>query len=240
VVRRPAALLIAAYGLALAYFLVTPELPAVGGSGDLNTLVSDVPAALLLAACVLVLVPARDDVAALALFVVGAGLVAGAATVMDPPSVPLANVARPLFAGALGMLLARLLADPAVVIAVPLFAAGIDAASVAGGTSELLSRSGSRANDFLTIYLPAWGGGRAGLLGLADLVFIGFFAASAWRFGLRRRATGAALLLALPAAVAIQVAVDSAVPVIPVLAAALLLPNLDRLPALARRATAES
>jgi hypothetical protein len=40
--------------------------------------------------------------------------------------------------------------------------------------------------------------------------------------------------------VAIQVAVDSAVPVIPVLAAALLLPNLDRLPALARRATAES
>jgi hypothetical protein len=236
VVRRPAALLIAAYGLALAYFLIAPALPDVGGSGDVNTLVSDGCATLLLGACVLALVPARDDVLALALLVVGAGLVAGAATVMQPPSVPLANVARPLFAGALGMLLARVLADPAVVIAVPLFAGGIDAASVVGGTSELLSRGGSRANDFLAIYLPAWGGGRAGLLGMADLVFLGFFAASAWRFGLRRRVTGAALLGALPAAVAIQLAVDSAVPVIPLLAAALLLPNLDRLPALARRA----
>jgi hypothetical protein len=236
VVRRPAALLIAAYGLALAYFLVTPALPDVGGTGDVNTLVSDVCATLLLGGCVLVLVPARDDVAALVLLVVGAGLVAGAATVMEPPSVPLANVARPLFAGALGMLLARLLADPAVVIAVPLFAGGIDAASVVGGTSELLSRSGSRANDFLAVYLPAWGGGRAGLLGMADLVFLGFFAANAWRFGFRRRVTGAALLAAMPAAVGIQLAVRSAIPVIPLLGAALLLPNLDRLAALARRA----
>ena len=52
---------------------------------------------------------------------------------------------------------------------------------------------------------------------------------------MRRRVTGAALLAALPATVGIQLAVDTTVPVIPVLAAALLLPNLDRLPALARR-----
>src|SRR5207237_171919 len=144
VVRRPAALLIAAYGLALAYFLVAPALPDVGGAGDLNTAVSDVPATFLLASCVLVLVPARDDWAALALIVAGAGLLAGGGTVAG--SAPLAGVTKATVAGAAG-----------------------------------------------------------------------------------------ALLAALPATVGIQLAVDTTVPAIPVLAAALLLPNLDRLPALARR-----
>jgi hypothetical protein len=233
VVRGPAALLIGAYGLALVYFLVTPVLPDVGGSGDLNTLVSDIPATLLLGGCVLALVPARDDAFALALLLAGAGLVGAAASVAD--AIPLADLLKALFAGAGGMFLAWALAEPAVLIAVPLFAAGIDIASVAGGPSELLSRTGGRADDFLAVYLPAWGGGRAGLLGVADLIFLGFFAAGAWRFGLRRRVTTVALLAALPAAVAIQVATDTTIPVIPLLAAGLLLPNLDRLPALARR-----
>jgi hypothetical protein len=233
VVRRPAALLIGAYGLGLVYFLITPILPDAGGAGDVNTLVSDLPATFLLGACVLTLVPARDDALALALLLTGAGLVGAAASVAH--AIPLANLSKALFAGAGGMFLAWALADPAVLIAVPLFAAGIDVASVIGGPSELLSRSGGRADDFLAVYLPAWGGGRAGLLGVSDLIFLAFFAAGAWRFGLRRRATGAALLAALPAAVVISVAADTAIPVIPLLAAALLLPNLDRLPALARR-----
>jgi hypothetical protein len=130
---------------------------------------------------------------------------------------------------------AWVLAEPAVVIVVPLFAAGIDVASVAGGPSELLAHAGARANDFLTVYLPAWGGGRAGLLGVADLVFLGFFAASAWRFGLRRRVTALALAAAFPVAVVIQVRTAVTVPAIPILAAALLAPNLDLLPALARQ-----
>jgi hypothetical protein len=74
------------------------------------------------------------------------------------------------------------------------------------------------------------------VLGLADLVFLAFFAASAWRFGLRRRATGIALMLALPATVVIQLELDVTVPVLPVLAAALLLPNLDLLPGMLARA----
>jgi hypothetical protein len=134
------------------------------------------------------------------------------------------------------MLLAWALDEPAVVVAVPLFVAGIDIASVAGGPSELLARDSSGAGEFLSVYLPAWGGGRAGVLGLADLVFLAFFAASAWRFGLRRRATGIALMLALPATVVIQLELDVTVPVLPVLAAALLLPNLDLLPGMLARA----
>jgi hypothetical protein len=240
VVRRPAALLIAAYGLTLAYFLVSPSLPDVGGSGDLNTLVSDLPATLLLGCCVLALVGARDEPAALALVALGAGLVLGAVTVAaeTTTAIALSGVLKALFAAGVGMLGAWLLAEPAILVAVPLFAAGIDAASVAGGPSELLSHGTGRATDFLSVYLPAWGGGRAGLLGVADLIFLAFFAAGAWRFGLRRRVTGLALLAAAPAAVGLSVGLDATIPVIPLLAGALLLPNLDRLPLLARQPAA--
>jgi hypothetical protein len=119
---------------------------------------------------------------------------------------------------------------------VPLFAAALDVFSVTAGPTELLARDSSRAGDFLSLYLPAWGGGRAGALGVADLVFVGFFASSAWRFGLRRRATAVALLAALPVSLALQLGTGGAFPVLPVLAAGLLLPNLDLLPRLLRPA----
>jgi hypothetical protein len=226
--------LIVAYAATFAYLLVTPVLPDVGGTSDTNTLVSNIPTMLLLGACVLVWLPARDEAFVLGLLALGAGLVAAGAT--EAGSIPVADVTKALFAATLGMLLAWALDEPAVVVAVPLFVAGIDIASVAGGPSELLARDSSGAGEFLSVYLPAWGGGRAGVLGLADLVFLAFFAASAWRFGLRRRATGIALMLALPATVAIQLELDVTVPALPVLAAALLLPNLDLLPGMLARA----
>ncbi len=226
--------MIVAYAATFAYLLVTPVLPDVGGTSDTNTLVSNIPTLLLLGACVLVWLPARDEAFVLGLLALGAGLVAAGAT--EAGSIPVADVTKALFAATLGMLLAWALDEPAVVVAVPLFVAGIDIASVAGGPSELLARDSSGAGEFLSVYLPAWGGGRAGVLGLADLVFLAFFAASAWRFGLRRRATGIALMLALPATVAIQLELDVTVPALPVLAAALLLPNLDLLPGMLARA----
>ena len=233
-VRRSASLLaVPLYAALLAYLLITPVLPDVGGTGDVNTLASDVTTLLLLGGCVLAMLPARDDGFALGLLAFGAGLVAAGMT--EAGSIPLAGVTKALFSGALGMLLARLLAEPAVVVGVPLFVAGIDVASVAGGPSELLSRDSSDAGEFLSVYLPAWGGGRAGVLGVADLIFLAFFAASAWRFGLRRRVTGAALLAALPAAVAVQLTLDVTIPALPFLAAALLVPNLDLLPRLLAR-----
>jgi threonine dehydrogenase-like Zn-dependent dehydrogenase len=194
VVRGPAAVLALLAGClaaALAYFLTAPALPDVGGTGDLNTILSDVPAMLLLAGCVLVLLHARDEPFVLALLALGGGLLAGAFTVADASAA--GNVAKALFAGSLGMFLAWALAEPAVVVAVPLFVAGIDVASVAGGPTQLLAREQPRAADFLSLPLPALGGGRAGLLGVADLVFLAFFAAAAWRFGLRRRLTAVAL-----------------------------------------------
>lgn len=232
-VRGPAALLGLAYGAALLLFVLAPALPPVGGTGDLNTVLSDVPAMVALAACVLVLLPGRDWVPGLALVGLGAGLLSGAFTVAEV--VPLANLSKALFAAALGMALARLFAEPVVVVAVPLFVAVLDLFSVARGPTSLLARDSSRAGEFLSLYLPAWGGGRAGVLGVTDLVFVAFFASSAWRFGLRRRATAAALVAALPLALVIELALDVVVPALPLLAAGLLLPNLDLLPGLLRR-----
>lgn len=232
-VRRPAALLGLAYGAAFLLFLLAPVLPAIGGTGDVNTILSDVPAMVALAACGLVLLPARDALPSLGLLVLGGGLLAGAFTVADV--IPLANLAKVLFATALGLALARLLGEPVVVVAVPLFVAALDVLSVAGGPTSLLARDSSRAGEFLSLYLPAWGGGRAGVLGVTDLVFVAFFAASAWRFDLRRRITAVALVAALPLALMIELVLDVVVPALPLLAAALLLPNLDLLPRLLRQ-----
>lgn len=232
-VRRPAALLIGAYGAFFAYLLIARALPDVGGTGDVNTLLSNGVALALLAGCVLALLPARDELLALALLASGAGLLGAGATEAD--WIPVAGATKALFGAALGMLLARLVDEPAAVVGVPLFVAGIDVASVIGGPSALLARDASEAGEFLSVHIPAWGGGRAGVLGVADVIFLGFFAAGAWRHGLRRRATAAALALALPAAVAVQLAVDAPIPALPALAAALLLPNLDLLPGLLAR-----
>jgi hypothetical protein len=233
VVRRPAALLAGVYGATLALLLSWQSLPAIGGTSDLNTALSDIPAMLLLVGCVLALLPARDSPVLLSLVVIGAGLLAGAFTVAGV--IAFADVFKALFAGSLGLVLAALLAEPVIVVAVPLFVAGLDLLSVTAGPARLVVRDGSRAADFLTLYLPAIGGERAGIVGVADLVFVGFFAAGAWRFGLRRRATAVALLAALPVTVLIQLGTDGTVPALPVLAAALLVPNLDLLPRLLRR-----
>jgi hypothetical protein len=234
VVRRPAALLIVVYAATLAYFLVTPVLPDVGGTSDTNTLISDITAMLLLGGCVMVWVPANDEPFVLVLVALGAGLLYPAFN--EAGSIPLENMTAVLFAAAFGMLFAWALADPAVAIAVPLFVAGVDAASVfGGGPSELLARDTSSFGDFISIYLPAWGGGRAGVLGIADLILMAFFAAHAARFRLRRRVTTVALLLALPAAVVLELRIDHPVPGITFLAAALLLPNLDLLPRMLAR-----
>jgi hypothetical protein len=234
VVRRPASLLIAVYAATFAYLLVTPVLPDVGGTSDTNTLISDIAVMLLLGGCVLVWLPARDEPLVLALIALGAGLLYPAFN--EAGSIPLEDLSAVLFAATLGMLFAWMLAEPAVAIGVPLFVAGIDAASVfSGGPSELLARDTSDLGDFISLYLPAWGGGRSGVLGIADLMFLAFFAAHAWRFHLRRRVTAAALLVALPAAVVLEIAIDHPVPGITFLAAALLLPNLDLFPAMLAR-----
>jgi len=249
VVRRPAAVLtrpragpgtvaIAAPLLALAYFLAAPALPPLP-DGDTTILVAGGVGLLMIAASALAILPACETLAGPLLIALGAGLLAAALNAARVGAG--ANVGEAMLAGALGLLFARWLATPIVAVAVPLFVAAIDVWSVANGPSSQLLADGTESVDALSFDLPAWGGsGSAGHLGLSDALFASMFAAWAWRYGLRRAATIAALTLALVASLVLGLLLDRAIPALPLLAAAYLLVNADRIPALLSRAQAPS
>jgi hypothetical protein len=235
--RRPGAgtLAFAAPLVALAYFLAAPALPALP-AGDTTTIVAGGIGLLMIAVSVLSIVPAAGGLFAPLLIALGTGLLVGALNAGGAGGVGAgANVAEALFAAAVGLLFARWLETRVVAVAVPLIVAGIDIWSVASGPSSKLLDNGSDTVDPLSFDIPAWGGmGSAGHLGLSDAFFLSMFAAWAWRYGLRRRATIAGLTLGLIGSLLLAVVLDQAVPALPLLAAGYLLPNLDRLPGLLR------
>lgn len=224
-VRGPAALL-ALPGAALAYFLLAPALPALP-PGEPTVLVGGSLGIVAVAAATLALLPARDTLAGPLLVALGAGLMVAGLNVAGTG--PAANVFEALLAAAAGLLLARILGAPAVAVAVPFFVAAIDLYSVLSGPTRRLVDSGGSAVDALSFALPGWGGGLAAQLGVGDAVFLAMFAAWTWRFGLRRRASVAAMVGGLVAALVLSVALDTAIPALPLLAAGYLLPNADRL-----------
>jgi hypothetical protein len=224
VVRGPAAVL-AVYTAALAYFALAGSLPDLGGR-DATAIASGVAAMLVFAACTFTLLPARDELPALVALAGGGLLLGGAFTAGGVDAA--ANVAKVLFAAAGGMLLAAWLSPPQLVVLIPIFVAGIDIASVLTGPTAVLLHERAPALDYLSFSVPGWGGGGE-QLGVADVIFLAFFASAAWRHGLRRTATVVGLVLGLIAAVVAGVLTDRALPVLPALALGLLLPNLDRL-----------
>jgi hypothetical protein len=126
-----------------------------------------------------------------------------------------------------GALFARGMALPALVLTLPLIVAVIDGVSVASGGAPLSNGVGS--SDAFSLDIPAWGGGTALQVGLADPVFAAVFWWWAHRFGLRERWTTAAMLVAVGVAVVLVISAEVTIPVLPLLAAAFYLPNLDRL-----------
>jgi hypothetical protein len=229
-VVRGAAALLGLPAVALAYFLAAPALPGLA-SGDLSTGVAGSIGLALIAACTLGVVIAREQPAAVALLVAGGSLVAGALVAAGAGSA--ANPFRAIGAAGIGILLARVLDGRRALVAIPLVVAGIDAWSVLGqGPASSLIAAQPQAVSYLVFDLPAWGStpAHAGELGLADVVCLSMFACWTLTFGLRRWTLGL-LALAPLLVLALSLTVSQALPVLPALAAALLLPNADRLAA---------
>ena len=230
--RRPApvTLALAAPLAAFAYFLAAPALPALP-AGDVTILVAGGVGLLLIAGTVLALLPAYANLVAPLLIVLGSGLLVGALNIDGERGAGAgANVFEALLGGAAGLLLARWLATPMSAVAVPLFAAAVDVWSVWDGPSARILAADTERVDPLSFDLPAWGdSGSAGHLGLSDAVFLAMFGAWAWRYGFRRRATIAGMVLGLIAALALSVALERAIPALPLIAIGYLLPNLDRI-----------
>jgi hypothetical protein len=212
--------------LALAYFLAAPALPALP-AGDETVLVAGGIGLLMVAATTLSLLPACDTVIGPLLIVLGAGLLAGALNAAGIGAG--ANVAEAMLAAAVGLLFAHWLRAPAVALAVPVFVAAIDVWSVASGPTSRLLEGEPKSADALSFDLPAWGDhGTAGQLGVSDAVFLSIFAAWAMHFGFRRAATIVGLALGLIASLVLSIALDRAIPALPLLAVGYLLPNIDR------------
>lgn len=232
-VRGPAALL-GATVVALVYFLVAGELPDLG-SGDAAVLVAGLAGVGLVAAIVLSVTTAGDELFPLWLLFVGSFmLVAGMDAAGAGSSV---SAFEAVAAGTFGVLLGRALAAPAVAFAIPVFVAIVDAWSVATGPSSRLSESGARGAAELSFDLPAWGGapGAASRLGIVDAIFLAMFSVWAARFGLRPRATAVGMVAGLVAAVVLSVLLDRAVPALPLVAVGYWTANLDRFDQLLQR-----
>ena len=232
-VRGLAALL--AVAAAVAYFLLAGELPEV--DGDAGRYAAGCAGAVAVALAALAPLSGRDGPFALVLLGIGAALLAAALASQDVGAA--ANPVEALFAAAAGLLFASAFGIPAAVVTLPILVAGIDAAAVLTGPVDPLGDF--EPVDGLTFDLPAWGGERAsiGRLGFLDATFLAMFAAWSLRFALRPRIAIPLMVLGLAGSVALAVALDRAIPALPFVAAAFLLPALTRIPRLLRGAREE-
>ena len=223
-VRGAAALLAGA-----AYLLLAGGLPG-GAPQEVQAALGVVAIAL----CALGPLAGRDEPVGLAIFGVGAALLAVALN--GRGVLAGATPVEVLFGAAAGLLFAYGFAVGAAVVALPVVVAGIDAASLlSGGPADAVdARAGA---DLLTLALPAWGAATPGslpALGLLDATFLALFAAWSVRFGLRPRVGVPLMVVLLVGAVLLSLALDRALPTLPFLALGLLAPALGRVPALVR------
>lgn len=222
--RRAAARFGAVFAVTLAYLVAARHLPDLGGR-EPNAFASGALGLLLCAGVVVAALPLRDDLVGIAV-----GATAGAAggvLLSATGALAAASPFKSMFAAAAGYGLARFLFSPLLVYALAVGVAIGDAVSVSAGPTRYVLDEQPRVVEYVALYLPEWGGPDGSYLGISDLVFLAVYLYCAWRFGLRRRATAAALCLSFVASLAIAVWTDVAVPALPLLSLALLVPNLD-------------
>ena len=233
-VRGPAALL-AVVGAALAYFLAAPHLPQLHPP-ELSALVACGVGLTFVVAIVAGLVAVADAPLALVPALAGAGLLVAALDANDAAAA--ATPFEAVLFGCLGVAFAVAFDTPALAIALPLFVAVIDIVQArSGGSAGLFALTTSRPGDALTLELPDWGTGLAAArMSVPDIVFLAAFAAYARRLGMRERAAELGMLVALLAAVASEVLLDSELPTVALIAVGYLIPNVDRIGSLFARA----
>ncbi|MEP6954103.1 MAG: hypothetical protein ABI950_08600 [Solirubrobacteraceae bacterium] len=233
-VRGPAALL-GLLAAGLAYLLAAPALPVLQPD-ELAALVACAIGIGLVVAIIAGLVATSDARIALGLALLGAALIAAGlnAAGVAAAATPFEAVAY----GCAGVAFALVFDAPAVAIALPLFIAGVDLLAFAGGAgSPSFGLSVTRAGDALGLELPAWGGGgvAAGRIAIPEVVFVAAYATYARRSGLRERPAEVGMAVALLVAAAAAVLADARLPTLALIGAGYLLPNADRLRALANR-----
>jgi len=146
--------------------------------------------------------------------------------------VPLANVAKIVAAGALGMWIAAELEKLTWIVIVAAVSAVVDIASVAAGPTKAIIGQGPVVVGYFTVavtwfgytYAEAYTG-----LGVSDLIFFALYLATARRFGLRVGWSAVAMVASFLATIAVVAMWRTALPALPLLSVAFLAVNVDRL-----------
>jgi len=231
VVRGPAAVLVVA-AAAWIYFLIPKLLPAIHDD-DTSRIVAGVVATILIVVVAAGVATLADAPFAVPLVLLGAALVAGAMNAAGVGAA--ATVPETAVYACVGILFGLWLEAPALVLAIPVFVAGIEVIGTLGGSAHGVAHGALRGGDPLSLELPDWHNGlSAARLGLADIVFTGIYATYARRMGLRFVAGAIGMAAGLALGLALSIAQNSALPELGFLGAGFLLPNADRVVALFR------
>ncbi len=225
--------LLGGLSLAVAYFLAAPSLPAPD-SPDLAVAFPAVVGLVGVAVIALAVGPAVSAPISLVPALIGSALLVAGLAVAEVGGG--ATPFEALLYACLGVAFAVVLDTAGLVVALPLFVAAVDMASVLGGGSTLLLEDGAgRSGDPITLELPGWGDQPAvGRLGAPDVIFLAAFAAYAHRFGLRERAGALGMTVGLAGAGVWAVALDAPAPALALVSAGFVAPNVDRLVGLLR------
>ncbi len=140
-----------------------------------------------------------------------------------------AGLGRALVATAAGVAAARLLEEPWNVALVAMVVIGVDVYSVFAGPTRVIVDERPGLLSALTVPLAAPGDASAALIGLTDFVFFGLFCAACLRWRLRPSLTIALCAASFSATIVASSALDRALPALPLLSLAFVLPNLRTL-----------
>jgi hypothetical protein len=130
---------------------------------------------------------------------------------------------------ALGALVGRLLDEPWHAGLVALLVAVVDIYSVLAGPTRAVVEGSPGVLDAVGVALAAPGYAQAAIIGTTDFVFLGLLGGAALRYDLRPRLTLPLLAASFTATLILATALDRALPALPLLSAAFLLPNAARL-----------
>lgn len=144
--------------------------------------------------------------------------------------VPLANVAKVVAAGALGMWIAAELEKLSWIVIVAGVSAVVDIASVAAGPTKAIIGQGPVVVGYFTVAITWFGYTYAEAytgLGVSDVIFFALYLATARRFGLRVGWSTVAMVASFLATIAVAMW-WTALPALPLLSVAFLAVNVDR------------
>jgi len=218
------------------YFLCPKLLPAIHDD-ETSRIVAASLATMLIVMVAAGVATLSDAPLVVPLVLLGSALIAGAMNAANVGAA--ATVPETVVYACIGILVALWLDAPALVLAIPVFVAGIEIIGVLSGGTHSVAYGALRGGDPLTLELPDWHNGlSAARLGLADIVFVGIYATYARRLNLRFVAGAIGMAVGLSLGLALSIAENTGLPELAFLGAGFLLPNIDRVLALFRPVSA--